>query len=197
MTKKKEKNLLEKLNLNFNKMLIGSIILNVLFLIFGFILYMNPRTSLEALGVFLGIYLVIFGIFSIVEYLSKEVKPLYGLNLIWGIIAIIIGLFAIINPLKLSTILTLALGIYLIVLAISKTIEAFKLKKLKYDGWLLMLVIAIILLVFSTFIIINPIISAMEITEVAGIFIMLASILEICNAIMLYTKAKDILKLLK
>ncbi len=197
MTKKKEKNLLEKLNLNFNKMLIGSIILNVLFLIFGFILYMNPRTSLEALGVFLGIYLVIFGIFSIVEYLSKEVKPLYGLNLIWGIIAIIIGLFAIINPLKLSTILTLALGIYLIVLAISKTIEAFKLKKLKYDGWLLMLVIAIILLVFSIFIIINPIISAMEITEVAGIFIILASILEICNAIMLYTKAKDILKLLK
>ena len=197
MTKKKEKNLLEKLNLNFNKMLIGSIILNVLFLIFGFILYMNPRTSLEALGVFLGIYLVIFGIFSIVEYLSKEVKPLYGLNLIWGIIAIIIGLFAIINPLKLSTILTLALGIYLIVLAISKTIEAFKLKKLKYDGWLLMLVIAIILLVFSIFIIINPIISAMEITEVAGIFIILASILEICNSIMLYTKAKDILKLLK
>ena len=197
MTKKKEKNLLEKLNLNFNKMLIGSIILNVLFLIFGFILYLNPRTSLEALGVFLGIYLVIFGIFSIVEYLSKEVKPLYGLNLIWGIIAIIIGLFAIINPLKLSTILTLALGIYLIVLAISKTIEAFKLKKLKYDGWLLMLVIAIILLVFSIFIIINPIISAMEITEVAGIFIILASILEICNAIMLYTKAKDILKLLK
>lgn len=197
MTKKKEKNLLEKLNLNFNKMLIGSIILNVLFLIFGFILYMNPRTSLETLGVFLGIYLVIFGIFSIVEYLSKEVKPLYGLNLIWGIIAIIIGLFAIINPLKLSTILTLALGIYLIVLAISKTIEAFKLKKLKYDGWLLMLVIAIILLVFSIFIIINPIISAMEITEVAGIFIILASILEICNSIMLYTKAKDILKLLK
>ena len=197
MTKKKEKNLLEKLNLNFNKMLIGSIILNVLFLIFGFILYMNPRTSLEALGVFLGIYLVIFGIFSIVEYLSKEVKQLYGLNLIWGIIAIIIGLFAIINPLKLSTILTLALGIYLIVLAISKTIEAFKLKKLKYDGWLLMLVIAIILLVFSIFIIINPIISAMEITEVAGIFIILASILEICNSIMLYTKAKDILKLLK
>ena len=197
MTKKKEKNLLEKLNLNFNKMLIGSIILNVLFLIFGFILYLNPSTSLEALGVFLGIYLVIFGIFSIVEYLSKEVKPLYGLNLIWGIIAIIIGLFAIINPLKLSTILTLALGIYLIVLAISKTIEAFKLKKLKYDGWLLMLVIAIILLVFSIFIIINPIISAMEITEVAGIFIILASILEICNAIMLYTKAKDILKLLK
>lgn len=197
MTKKKEKNLLEKLNLNFNKMLIGSIILNVLFLIFGFILYLNPRTSLEALGVFLGIYLVIFGIFSIVEYLSKEVKPLYGLNLIWGIIAIIIGLFAIINPLKLSTILTLALGIYLIVLAISKTIEAFKLKKLKYDGWLLMLVIAIILLVFSIFIIINPIISAMEITEVAGIFIILASILEICNTIMLYTKAKDILKLLK
>ena len=35
MAKKKEKTLIDKIKLNFNKLLIGSIILNLLFLIFG------------------------------------------------------------------------------------------------------------------------------------------------------------------
>ena len=43
---------------------------------------------------------------------------------------------------------------------------------------------------------INPM-ASMDIVEVAGIFIILASILEICNSIMLYTKAKDLLNLFK
>ena len=61
-----------------------------------------------------------------------------------------------INPFKIVKILTFALGIYLTVVAIRKIIESFKLKKIEYDGWSLTLVIAIILLVFGIFIMINP-----------------------------------------
>ena len=197
MAKKKEKTLFEKIKIGFNKMLIGSIILNILFLLFGIIVYSNPRVSLELLGIFLGVYFIIFGLYAIFEFIARDNNPLYGLNILWGILAIIVGLLAIINPFGISTILTFTLGIYLIIISISKIIDAFKLRKYKYDGWALILVISIILLIFGIFIIINPIISAMEITEVTGIFIILASILEICNAIMLYTKAKDVLEIFK
>ena len=197
MAKKKEKTLFEKIKIGFNRMLIGSIILNILFLLFGIIVYSNPRVSLELLGIFLGVYFIIFGLYAIFEFIARDNNPLYGLNILWGILAIIIGLLAIINPFGISTILTFTLGIYLIIISISKIIDAFKLRKYKYDGWALILVISIILLIFGIFIIINPIISAMEITEVTGIFIILASILEICNSIMLYSKAKDVLELFK
>ncbi len=197
MAKKKEKTLFEKIKIGFNKMLIGSIILNILFLLFGIIVYSNPRVSLELLGIFLGVYFIIFGLYAIFEFIARDNNPLYGLNILWGILAIIVGLLAIINPFGISTILTFTLGIYLIIISISKIIDAFKLRKYKYDGWALILVISIILLIFGIFIIINPIISAMEITEVTGIFIILASILEICNSIMLYSKAKDVLELFK
>lgn len=197
MAKKKEKTLFEKIKIGFNKMLIGSIILNILFLLFGIIVYSNPRVSLELLGIFLGVYFIIFGLYEIFEFIARDNNPLYGLNILWGILAIIVGLLAIINPFGISTILTFTLGIYLIIISISKIIDAFKLRKYKYDGWALILVISIILLIFGIFIIINPIISAMEITEVTGIFIILASILEICNSIMLYSKAKDVLELFK
>ena len=197
MTKKKEKTLIEKLKIGFSKMLIGSIILNALFLLFGIFVYSNPRVSLNLLVIFLSIYFIIFGLYAIFEFIERNDNPLYGLNILWGILSIIVGLIAIINPFEVTSILTLALGIYLVIISISKIIEAFKLRKYKYDGWSLILVISIILLIFGIFIILNPIIAAMEITEVAGIFIILASILEICNAIMLYTKANDVLELFK
>ena len=65
MAKKKEKTILDKIKLNFSKLLLASIILNVLFLIFGIIIYLNPVITLELTGIILGIYLIIFGLFAI------------------------------------------------------------------------------------------------------------------------------------
>lgn len=188
------KNIIRKNKMNFNKILIGSIILNGLFLLFGVIIYLNPVITLELTGIILGIYFLLFGLYTIYEFIIRDNNPLFKFNLIWGILFIIVGFLVMINPFKIVKILTFALGIYLTVVAIRKIIESFKLKKIEYDGWSLTLVIAIILLVFGIFIMINPM-ASMDIVEVTGIFIILASILEICNSIMLYTKAKDLLNL--
>lgn len=196
MAKKKEKTILDKIKLNFSKLLLASIILNVLFLIFGIIIYLNPVITLELTGIILGIYLIIFGLFAIYEFIIRDHNPLFTLNILWGILAIIAGLFVIINPFEIIKVLTFVLGIYLIIISVSKIIDSFKLKKYGYDGWALMLVIAIILLIFGIFIMINPM-ASMDLVEATGIFIILGSILEICNSIMLYTKAKDILDLFK
>lgn len=196
MAKKKEKTLLDKIRLNFNKLLLGSIILNVLFLLFGIVIYLNSRITIELTGIILGIYLMLFGIFAIYEFLIRDNNPLFSLNIIWGVLSIIAGLFVIINPFAFIKILTFTLGIYLLIISIRKIIDAFKLKSYGYDGWSLMLAIAIILLIFGIFIIINPM-ASMDLVEATGIFIILASILEICNSIQLYTKANEVLDLFK
>ena len=196
MAKKKEKTILDKMKLDFSKILLGSIILNVLFLLFGIIIYMNPTITLELTGIILGVYFILFGLYAIFEFIFKDNNPLFGLNILWGILAIIAGLFVMINPFQIIKILTFALGIFLIIISIRKILNAIKLKKYGYDGWSLILVIAIILLIFGIFIMINPM-ASMDLVEATGIFIILSSILEICNAIMLYTKAKEILELFK
>ena len=101
-----------------------------------------------------------------------------------------------INPFKILTIITLGLGIYLCLVAIFKIIDAFKLKKYGFDGWAITLVISIIILIFGVLVTINPL-RAIDIVEVAGLFIILTSILEICNLIMFYSKSKEIQKLFK
>lgn len=192
----KEKTILDYLHMNFKKSIMGSILLNVLFLIFGIIIYMNPYITANVVGIVIGIYFILFGILGIIEFFMRRDIPIFTFKIFMGVLAIILGIFIMFNPFGIVKILTFALGLYLIFISIFKVLESFKLKKYGYDGWALMLVISIILLVFGIFITINPM-SSMDIIQVTGIFIILSSILEICNLIMVYSKEKDIVKLFK
>lgn len=196
MVKKKEQTFLEKMHLNFKKIVLGNIILNILFLLFGVIIFMNPYMASGAVGVIIGIYFIIFGLFGIVEFFNRSEAPIFAYQIFKGILSIIIGILIMFNPFRIVKILTFALGLYLIVESIIKILEAWKLKKYHYDGWLVMFVASILLLIFGIFIAINPM-ASMDLVEACGIFIILSSILEICNLIMVYQKAQEIVKLFK
>ena len=193
---KKKESWLDKISLDFSKIMLVNIIINGLFLLFGAIVYLNPVKVVNVVGIVLGIYFILFGIFAIYEFLIRKVAPMFFNKIFLGVLAIFLGVFTIINPFHIVKILTFALGIYLSIVALFKGIEAYYLKKCGYEGWLLQFVISIMLLVFGIFIAINPM-ASMDIISATGIFIILGTILEICNLVMLYSKAKDIVKLIK
>lgn len=193
---KKEKTFLDMVRSDFGKIILGSLILNVLFLVFGIIIFMNAQMTIEAVGVVTGIYFILFGIFGIFEFFSRDSLPIFRYKIFESILIIILGLFIMVNPFKIVKILTFALGIYLIIVSISKLLGTFSLKKYGYDGWLIMLVTSFLLLIFGVFIAVNPM-ASMDLVQAMAIFIILSSILEICNLIMIYSKARDIAKLFK
>lgn len=194
MVKKKE-SLIQQLRGDFAKVSLGSVILNGLFLLYGVTIYYNPLIDLTVMRVMLGIFLVILGIYQIYEFVIRDNNPLFRFSIIWGVIAVLAGLLAITNIFNINKIFTFTLGIYLVVVALDKIINSLKLRQVSYDGWALMLNIGIILLAFGLFIMINP--ANMEDVETASMFVILASILEVSNHILLYDKAKDIETLLK
>lgn len=194
MVKKKE-SLIQQLRGDFAKVSLGSVILNGLFLLYGVTIYLNPLIDLTVMRVMLGIFLVILGIYQIYEFVIRDNNPLFRFSIIWGVIAVLAGLLAITNIFNINKIFTFTLGIYLVVVALDKIINSLKLRQVSYDGWALMLNIGIILLAFGLFIMINP--ANMEDVETASMFVILASILEVSNHILLYDKAKDIETLLK
>ncbi len=196
MTKRKEKTFLDRISLGFDKLMLSNIVLTALFLVFGVVIYLNPVITLKTVGIVIGVAFIIFGLFDIYEFLTRANNPLFSLRIVLGILTVILGVFTLMDPFKITKLLTFSLGIYLSILAIFKIIEAFKLKKYGFDGWVLMLVVSVLLLIFGVFIGINPM-ASVDLVEATGIFVILASILEICNLLMLYTKAKDIMKLIK
>lgn len=198
MKKKEEKkeSFLDRIALDFKKNLFVSIILNSLFLVFGIYIYLNPVLAEEVTGIIIGLFLIVFGIFDAFEFLTRGNNSLFTLKIFVAILAIILGVFVIVNPFSIVKILSFTLGIYLIILSIFKGVLSFILKKYKFDGWLLVLVVSLILLVFGIFITINPM-SSIYIVEAVALFIILSSILELCSLLMLYSKANEIIKLLE
>lgn len=193
---KKNKTFLEKITLGFKNIILSNIVLNVLFLILGVLMYLNVGITEQLAGIFIGIFFIIFGIFYVYEFLLRRENPIFSLEIILGIIAFILGIFIIVDPFKITRLLTFVLGIYLIVQATLKIVDAFRLRKLKFDGWSILLVTSIITLVFGIFVTVNPM-RAYYVIEVAALFIILSSILTISNLIMLYTKAKEIESIFK
>lgn len=184
------------LNLNFSKITLISICCNIIFLIFGIIIYTNPYFTANLTAIILGIYFIIYGLYNVYIYFERSITPLYNYKLLLGIVTFILGIFVILNPFKFIKILTITLGLYLIVLAITKLLESLKLKKVKYEGWLIVFVISIILLLFGIFITINPM-ASMDLVEATGIFIILGCILDLSHTLMFYSKRKELLKLFK
>lgn len=191
--KKKEKTDMDILKLDFRKMVLGSIILNILFLIFGIIIYLKPYTTLDLVGIIIGIYFILFGLYGIFEFFMRKASPIFKFKIFTGILTIIIGILAITNPFKIIKILTFTLGLYLIVISIAKAITALKLRTYKYEGWLITLVTAVILLIFGVFVAINPM-ASLSLVKATSIFIILSSIVEMCNLVMLYKNGLELSK---
>lgn len=179
----------------FEKFIIGGIILNILFIIFGIITFINMDIVINIAKIIIGIYFILFGILEIIEYMKDDIFHIFKNKIFMGIIFILLGFFIIINPFKILKIITFTLGLYLIALAINKASEALKLKKYKFEGWPLLLTTSVMLLVFGIFITINPM-KGMDVLKAMAIFVVLSSILELCNLVMVYARAKEIKKLL-
>ncbi len=193
---KKEKSFLEQLNLDFKKMILGSVGLNILFLIFGIIIFMNVRITIGVVGTIAGIYFIVYGLFAILEFFMRDKLYIFKYKILVGILAIILGFFIMFNPFNFAKVITLTLGLYLIGISIGKLLETFDLRKRGYDGWLIMLVTSFILLIFGVFIAVNPM-ASMDLVQAMAIFIILSSILEICNLMMIYSRANEVAKLFK
>ena len=191
--KKNEKTIANIFKINFKQTMLVNMGIAGLFLVLGILVYFNPSIAIKTVGILIGVYFMLFGLFLIYEYLLRNIISIFRFKVYFGIISFLLGIFIIVNPIGTINILTIALGIYLIVLSIMKMMNALKFKSIGFDGWLLMFVISILLLIAGIFVIINPMVS-MDIVKVVGIFMILSSILDICNLFMLYGKAKEIEK---
>lgn len=193
---KKEKSFLDKIKLEFDKIVLVKILLTALFLILGIIIYQNSLLTAQVVGISIGIYFLVSGIFSIYEFLIRGTTPLFGYRILFGILFIILGFVTIINPFGTMRVLTIGLGIYLILKSICKIIDAINFKKYGFDGWFITLAISIIILIFGILTVVDPL-ASLELIQVVGIFIILSCILEICNLIVLHNRTKEIIKLFK
>ena len=178
---------------SFNKLINVSILTSAVLLVIGIFLFIQPDTVIRMISVVLGLLFLVPGISALVDYFKEKNNS----SLITGIITILISLILIINTKFVASILPFILGIYFVVNGINRLMYAVELKKQGFVDFSKSLVLALLIIFCGILFIINPFEGALAITKIIGIFMIIYSLLDITNTVIVKKGMKDIEKSMK
>ena len=179
----------------FNKMMNLSMIASIIFICLGVFLYVMPYISATIIGVILGSLILLMGVYSIYKHKKNTSKLLvFQFELILGVISLLLGILIILNPLLVSIIITVCLGIWLLILGTFKINYALSLKKFKEDFWPLTLTMGIIYLVLGAILIFNPLSASMIISEIVGLFVIVYGLISLVETHLYKQNASKVIK---
>ncbi|MEG1892397.1 MAG: DUF308 domain-containing protein [Bacilli bacterium] len=176
----------------FNRMLNYSFITAGLSFILGLILLFLPNITNKVVGILVGISFLVTGIGAIYNYFHREGAKLYSLNLVFGILFAILGIVIILYPFTVMSFVTICLGLYMIVSGCMKINYSFWFKRGSEDCWLVTLVTGILLIIFGIMVLVNPF-SSLTLTKLAGIFLIIISVLDVMDTYMFKKRSKEIM----
>lgn len=184
------KNMIDK---RLNIITLGSILLDVVFILLGFFFMSNPEISSQLTGMLLGLLLVISGIYAIIKFITNmKFNLIFSVELIYGIISFIVGTIIVFNPTGFANLITVFIGIWFLVSGVIKAIISIMMKNINEDSWLFNFVIAVLTIVIGILLIVNPFSGKMVITIYAGIMLVIYSAIDMVNQLILRKKAKVI-----
>lgn len=177
----------------FKKTATSIILSSIAAFIIGLIMAVAPGISLQTIGIIVGIYVIVHGIVLIAMSFATHVVyvPFYGV--ISGLLSIILGFILLAMPGILSTVFAIALGIWIILSSVNIISIAMTTRK-EYSNWGLLLLLGIIDLICGIIILFNPFASSISIVVLGGIIIMVHSVINIVDMIIIKNNVKDITK---
>lgn len=170
-----------------------NVTVSIVLLIFGLILFFKPETTINLVSTLLGIILIVMGGTSIIKFIGDK----YQMDLVYGVISCVAGLILILNPTAVVSVLPFVLGIYFIISGISKFKYALDVRKYNGRNFITLLIISILITVCGVLFVINPFSGAVAITKIIGIFLVIYSVLDIVNYIMLRKDVKTVEEIFK
>ena len=167
----------------------NSIIFSMLLIVFGLFMFTKPLDTMNVLMILFGILLVLNGLVHLVSYFSiKNEFRFFSGELAQSIIYIILGFILMCNYDKISGILPIILGIWIIVESIFKLQISLNIRDIYDSHWGIMLTMSIITGLLGTVILFNPFDSLALFLRVAGIVIMIVELISIFEDISIISR---------
>jgi uncharacterized membrane protein HdeD (DUF308 family) len=169
----------------------NTLIVSILLLILSLFLIINPEALLNFLVILFGCITVLDGIIHIISYFSTSIEfRSFSFELIQGILGTILGFVFIFNPQIIISFLPFVIGAWIIVEGIIKFQFAFNVKGNETNNWVILLLLSILTIVLGFIIIFNPFGTAIAITTLAGVFLLISEVLNIIESIYIIFKYK-------
>lgn len=158
-------------------------VMGIFLIVCGFIVMKNPIEALVSAAIFLGVFLLITGIFDFVLYFHERKSGTNsGSVLAEAILNTLIGILLLSNIGITTATLPYIFGFWLLFVGINKATFSIDLKKLGSKLWWLIMLAGVVSILIAVLIILNPVFGS-------GMLVMLISIGFIYYGIMLIVEA--------
>ena len=166
-----------------------SVIVSLALIIVGIFLIVSPETTLSFVSYGTGIILLITGLIPTINFfINKENQKYLDISFIFGIIFIIVGIVIIINPKIVASIVPLLIGIWMIINGVIKLYYSILINKTIKS--ISSIIISLLILVCGLLLVLNPFGGAVTLTIIIGIFLVVYSVLDLAECIIIYVSNK-------
>lgn len=172
----------------------GIIASAILTLVVGVMLAIYPGDTLSIITKVIGAFLMGYGIMQLINYFKDAKEDRIGsASFAMGIIQFAVGLYIFINDSSLTNIITTVIGVLICVKSVYKIQLAISLKDYS-SSWKYNLVSGLIILSIGLIVIFYPNATAQTILRVIGIALIISSVYEIVESIVLIKKIDTTVK---
>lgn len=174
------------MKIEVKKIIWPSLISSMFLLLLGLLLFFKSSATLMAISYLVGGVLIALGIIAIINFLRNTTKDIFNqLNIVYGVVSIVAGSFLVTVPSFIGSIIPFIIGITVIISSSFKVQQALILKNMNSKYFLPSLIMAILCLVCGLVILFNPFKSAVLVTKIIGLFMIIYAILDIINSFIL------------
>ena len=169
---------------NIKKIMNKNIIISIIVFLVGLILFLKPDATIKSITIIIGILLIIMGSGPILELVKSKEKKL-SFSIAPSIILFVIAFILFFKPELLISIIPILIGVALVMSSAFRLQNIYNIKKVNgvFNIWTL--IITMVILVLGLLLIINPFGGVLTATKLIGIFLMIYSILDIIDNIIL------------
>ncbi len=161
----------------------SKIISKVVLAAVGVLLVLHPTSALEGLIRFLGIAILLIGLFGIISYVASPVKGIIStLLFILSIIVTLLAIIPVASPSIIVAIFPIAVGIAIAISGIGNFIEAISLKRI-LGVWFVPMLLSILTIAAGFVIMTNPFSTTELLVRVIGTVLIFTAVVGMFNAV--------------
>lgn len=150
------------------KIKIGMMGSSIITLILGLILLLNPIGAIETVCSLIGFFILILGIFGLLNHFVLDTESSSTLVLGVSMIGVLLGIYILANPGSIVKFFSIVVAVILLLHGLRDVDTAMQMKRGGYEKWWGSLVIAIITILLGAFVFRNPFAAPELVSRVIG-----------------------------
>lgn len=169
----------------------GAVVMAVAYILVGIVMVIYPTITMKSLVYYGAISMIVIGAVNILRYVLRGLRGgVLNNYMVTGSAMIIMGVVLLIKPdLAIETI-PLLMGLAILLDGLIKLQRSVDLARLKYDGWIFILLISALCIALSIVIIANPFDTAKLLLIVEGISMIFSGVSQIVITIIVAKRLK-------